>query len=115
MPTFDNPIFEYAAQSLAALRQPDFADFSSAEISAAMSTVLTPNGPDLTWLAQLKMRIHELTAGLVHLDDANPDEFPFLVKTMGATYYRLVGLFRTHLVVISIAHPPFLFVDASHS
>lgn len=113
MPAFDNPIFEHAAKSLAAMRQPDFAGFSAAEVDAAMIRVFTFNGPDPAWLAQMKARIQELSSGLTQLEDANPEEFPYRVKTPGASYHRLLDRFRIQLMIISPSQPPFLFVNRS--
>ena len=111
MPAFNNPIFEDAAKSLAVLKQPDFVGFSVTDVDTAMSTVLTASGPDPIWLAQLKSRIQELSFGATQLEDANPEEFPYRVKSLGTSYHRLRGLFRTQLVIISPSQPPFLFVN----
>ena len=114
MSAFNNRVFESAAKSLAALKQPDFAGFSAAEVDAAMRTVFTARGPDPDWLAQLKSRIQELSFGLTRLEDASPDEFPSRIKSFGTTYHRLIGLFgRTQLLIIGPFQPPFQFVNGA--
>ena len=113
MPAFNNPVFESAAKSLAALKQPDFAGFSAAEVGAAMRTVFTARGPDHDWLNDLKTRIQELSFGLTQLEDASPDAVPSRVKSFGTTYHRLIGLFRTQLVIIGPFQPPFQFVNGA--
>jgi hypothetical protein len=113
MPVFDNPVFEHAARFLAALKQPDFADFSAAAVDAAMGTVFTTSGPNPDWLAQLKSRIQELSFGRTQLEDASPEEFPHRVKSLAASYYRLRGLFQTQLVIMGPFQPPFQFVNGT--
>ena len=113
MSAFNNRVFESAAKSLAALKQPDFAGFSAAEVDAAMRTVFTARGPDPDWLAQLKSRIQELSFGLTRLEDASPDAVPSRIKSFGTSYHRLIGLFRTQLLIIGPFQPPFQFVNGA--
>jgi hypothetical protein len=113
MSAFDNPVFESAAQSLAALKQPDFASFSATEVDEAIRTVITARGLDPNWLIQLKSRVLELSFGLTRLEDASPEEFPVRVKSFGTSYYRLIGLFRTQLLIIGPFQPPFQFVNGA--
>lgn len=113
MPPFDNPVFESAAKSLAALKQPDFSGFSADEVDAAMETVFTASGLDPYWLAQLKSRIQELSLGLTQLEDASPEGFPFRVKSFGTSYHRLKGLFRSQLLVIGPFKPQIQFMNGA--
>jgi hypothetical protein len=111
MRPLDEPIHEQAAVALAALREPDLSAFGAERVALVMSRVFTQHGPRPDWLAALRSRIQELSFGMTSLQDADPSTFPFRVKNPATAYQRLVGLFRTELLIIGPFSRPFQFIS----
>ncbi|MEU0476814.1 hypothetical protein ACFW5S_32765 [Streptomyces olivaceus] len=108
--TTDERIYDKAAAALAALREPDLAEFSDAEVDAAMDRAFTPVGPRQEWLDGFRRRVLDAGDGLTRLEDADPDDFPYLEKSMAVAYQRLRGPSgRSRLLVMGPFQPPFRF------
>lgn len=104
-------IYGKAAADLAMMIQPDLTGFSEADIETAMAAAFTFSGPRPEWLADFRDSIERDSASATHLEDADPADFPFLVKSPGASYQRLVGPTGTQLVVMGPFEPPFQLVQ----
>jgi hypothetical protein len=106
----DDPVLEEAARALAELVEPDLSTFPETQVWAAMTTVLDSTDPSAGGLGRLRARIHELSAAMTRLEDADKADFSYESKEWGAIYQRLVGLFTERLVIIGRSRPQFLFV-----
>lgn len=104
-------VFETVAQALAGLKQPDLSGFDEVEVWNEMAQLLTPGSQEL---GRLRDRVAELSGGLTRLQDADPEEFAWRSKELGAVYQRLQGLFIDRLVIMGNSEPQFLFVPHRH-
>lgn len=104
-------ILDKAAADLAAMREPDLREFTGEEVDDAMLQAFTATGPKDEWLAALRRRIDQLSNSLTHLRDADPETFPYRVKSMSAAYQSLQGPSgNTILLIIGPFQPPFQFI-----
>lgn len=106
----DIEVYDVIVDGLLSLEMPDWVNlFTPDQIAFAMAHAFTFDGPRLDWLTWLCGEVEVGSKGDVVLADADPTEFPQLLKTPGTAYLKVVGESLSQLVAIGPFNPPMQF------